>query len=217
MRALFVSVVLLAACGSSSSSGYDPAPAPPADSGAPSADPGPTDYPRGPYGMEEGNVFPDVTLQGYHAAAGAWTTIKLKDYYDADGSRGIRGLYLTIAAPWCEACVAEGKTLPDRYANEYKAKGARFLAAVAQDDAHQPATQKTVDDWISVFKTNYDIAADGSLQTAPKNSQGGGSIALPYSYVIDPRTMRIAQINSGPFFTSGGIPGLDGVIQKNAK
>jgi hypothetical protein len=216
MRALFVSLVFVAACGSSKSGGYDPGQQAPSDAGGgASVDPGPTDYPRGPYGMQEGEVFPDVALQGYRAAAGAWTTIQLKDYYDPDGAKGVKGLYVTIAAPWCEACVAEGKSLPDRYANEYKAKGARFLAAVAQDDAHQPATQKTVDDWISVFKTNYDIAADGALKCAPKDASGGGSIALPYSYVIDPRTMRIVQINSGPFFTPGGIPGLDPLLQRN--
>jgi hypothetical protein len=167
--------------------------------------------------MQEGNVFPNVTLQGYRGAAGAWTTLRLKDYYDPDGSRGVYGLYLTISAPWCEGCVAEGRSLPDRYANDYRTRGARFLAAVVQDQARNPATQKTVDDWIATFKTNYDIAADGQLLTAPKDAQGNGSIALPYSYVIDTRTMRIASINAGPFFTSGGIPGLDGVLERNAR
>jgi hypothetical protein len=211
--------VLAMACGSSKSGGGYDLPSPGADSGAAGSEtpPGPTDYPRGPYGMQQGLVFPNVALQGYHAGTGAWTTIRLQDYYDPDGAHGIYGLYLTIAAPWCEGCVSEGNSLPQRYAQEYRAKGARFLAAVVQDQAHAPATQKTVDDWIATFKTNYDIVVDATLQTAPKDAQGNGSMALPYNYVIDTRTMRIASIVSGPYFFSGGIPGLDPVLEKNKK
>jgi hypothetical protein len=187
------------------------------DSG-PTEPPPPTEidgYPAGPYGKTVGMTFPNLTVHGYREATGAWTEISVKDYYDKDGSKGINGLYLTVSAPWCSGCVAEARSMPGMYTSKYKAQGARFLTAVVQDSASKPATQATVDLWISTYKTNYDIAEDGAMDTVPKDASGGGSIALPYNYVINPRTMKITQINSGPFFTGGQIPGLDPLLKKN--
>ena len=42
----------------------------------------------------------------------------------------------------------------------------------------------------------------------------GGSIGLPYTLVIDPRTMQFVQIQQG---SSGGYPDLEALAQKNAK
>jgi hypothetical protein len=174
-------------------------------------------YPPGPYGMQTGMTFPELSLQGYVGGTGPWTTIDLEDYFDPDGSRGIAGLYLTGSAPWCAACQAEGQGFPELYASKYKSEGARFLTALVEDVSHAPATQATVDAWILANHTNYDIAADPSFSVLPMNEQGGGSVALPYNYVIDPRTMRVVQINSGPFLTGGTVPGLDALLQRNAK
>jgi len=193
------------------------------DSGA-TIDTGPIDppppteidgYPVGPYGMKVGMVFPNLTLHGYRDGKGAWTDLAVKDYYDKDGSKGVNGLYLTVSAPWCAGCVAEGKSLPGMYTSKYKALGARFLTALVQDASSKPATQSTVDTWVTTYKTSYDIAEDGAMETVPRDASGGGSIALPYNYVIDPRTMRITQINAGPYFTGGQIPGLDPLLKKN--
>jgi hypothetical protein len=217
MKSTLVLGALVVACGSSSSGGAssDPTSSPDPDPSASAPPAASGDYPKGPYGMGVGHVFPDVTLQGYVGAAGSWTTIHLKDYYDPTGSRGVRGLYMTVSAPWCPACVAEGRSLPDRYTSEYKAKGARFLTVVVQDESHAPATRSTVDSWIATFHTNYDIASDGAITTLPTDAQGNGSVALPYNYVIDPRTMKVAAVLSGPFFTGGGIQGLDDLLAKN--
>ena len=173
-------------------------------------------YPVGPFGMKVGNTFPNLALDGYRDGKGEWTTLTLKDYYDPDASHGIRGLYLTISAPWCAGCVAEAKVLPGEYASKYRELGAKLLTALAQDASSKPATRNTVDTWVSTYKINFDIVADPTLSTAPKDASGGGSIALPYNYVIDPRTMKIVHINSGPFFTGGAIPGLDELLAKNA-
>lgn len=174
------------------------------------------DYPPGPYGMAVGMTFPDLKLMGYLGGTGPWTTIDLEHYYDPDGSRGINGLYVTGSAPWCAGCVAEGQSFPALFANKYEAEGAKLLTALLQDTSMAPATQATVDSWIAEYHTTYDIAADPGLSVLPTNDQGGGSVALPYNYVIDPRTMRVVQINAGPYFTGGGIAGLDAVLAKNA-
>jgi hypothetical protein len=174
-------------------------------------------YPVGPYGFVTGQVFPNITLQGYVGGAGPWTTITTKDYFDVDGSKGIDALMITIGAPWCAGCTAEGASLPDLYRNKYEALGARFLAAIVQDASSKPATQSTVDAWVKSYKTNYDIAADPDLLTVHLEGSGGsGSLALPYDYVIDPRTMRIKAIDAGIASYGATIPGLDDVLKKNS-
>jgi len=220
---LVLALVSLVACASKSgSSGYSSGSGSgggPAPGGSTSPDPTvtPGDYPPGPYGLDTTMTFPSVSFQGYVGGQAPWTTIALKDYYDPDGTKGIRGIYLTGSAPWCAACVSEAKSFPARFANEYKAKGARFVTAILQDDAHGPATRGTVDDWVKTFGTNYDIVLDPTFSILKKDSSGGGSAALPYNYVIDPRTMKVTQINAGPYFFGGGIPGLDELLAKNAE
>jgi hypothetical protein len=172
-------------------------------------------YPAGPFGLKRGQVFPNLTLHGYRDGTGAWTEIALRDYYDADGSRGIHGIYLTVSAPWCAGCVAEARSFPGLYRDKYQAKGARLITALVQDGASKPATQKTVDAWIAAYGINYDVVADPELVTVRMDSSSSGSLALPYNYVIDPRTMRITQINAGPIFTGGAIIGLDELLTKN--
>lgn len=172
-------------------------------------------YPAGPFGLKKGQVFPNLTLAGYRNGIGAWTDLTLKDYFDPDGSRGIKGIYLTVSAPWCAGCVAEARSFPALYRDKYQPKGARLITALVQDGASRPATQKTVDAWIAAYRTNYDVVADPDLTTVRMDSTSSGSLALPYNYVIDPRTMRITQINAGPLFTGGTIVGLDELLVKN--
>ena len=174
-------------------------------------------YPAGPFGLKKGQIFPNLTLHGYRDGAGAWTDITLKDFFDPDGAKGINGIYLTVSAPWCAGCVAEAKAFPALYRDKYQPKGAHLITALVQDAASKPATQKTVDAWIAAYGTNYDVVADPDLITVRMDPTSSGSLALPYNYVIDPRTMRITQINAGPIFTGGTIVGLDELLAKNAK
>ncbi|MEO7097207.1 MAG: redoxin domain-containing protein [Polyangiales bacterium] len=174
-------------------------------------------YPAGPFGLKRGQVFPNLALHGYRDGAGAWTDITLRDYFDPDGSRGIHGIYLTVSAPWCAGCVAEARSFPALYRDTYQGKGARLITALVQDGASKPATQKTVDAWIAAYDINYDVVADPELNTVRMDASSSGSLALPYNYVIDPRTMRITQINAGPIFTGGSIVGLDDLLAKNGR
>lgn len=81
--------------------------APPGEDAAPADDTGtPEDsapalaYPAGPYGKTVGAVMPNVTWEGYRDGTGEWTRISLLDYYDPDGSKGIRAIKLGGAALW---------------------------------------------------------------------------------------------------------------------
>jgi hypothetical protein len=174
------------------------------------------DYPVGPFGFQVGDVFPHVMLLGYHGGGGTWTTVDSKDYFDPNGTRGISGVYITASAPWCAGCKAEGQELPVLWNGQYKARGARILTVLLQDAAYEPASQGTVDAWVAVYATPYDIAVGDVLEMLPPKGAGAAA-ALPYNYAIDPRTMRIMAIDSGDYFRGDALPGLDAVLAKNAK
>lgn len=65
------------------------------------------------------------------------------------------------------------------------------------------------------ISSNYDIAADPDLLTLRMSTSESGSLALPYNYVVDPRTMRIKAIDSGAASYGAQIPGLDTLLTKN--
>lgn len=175
----------------------------PVDAGAPT----PSAYPSGPYGLDKGSVFPLVTLQGYKLATGAWTSISTASYYDPTGARGITGVFFIVGAEWCGACQSEADEAPLWLTQAYKTRGGVFASAIieqAVDDGsgnYLPATQATVDTWIATHKTNYDIMIDPHGEATLPMS---GTIGLPHNYVIDPRTMKIVDIEEG--FDDGATP-----------
>jgi hypothetical protein len=188
------------------------APPPPADTAPPPADtapPPPTgEYPSGPYGLSVGYVIPNASLNGYHSGTGTWGPIKMSEYYDPTGSRGIRGLLVTVSAAWCGPCREEAQDLVDMFP-AYKARGGRFLTAMIENSSRAPATQSTVDSWVSFAGTNFDIVADPSAQLL---KSGAG---LPFNFVVDPRTMKVTKSWSGSDPGATSIPSLDSVITKN--
>ncbi|MGZ3477239.1 MAG: peroxiredoxin family protein, partial [Polyangiales bacterium] len=170
---------------------------------------------EGPYGMKVGQTFPDFELEGYRDGKGAWTALRLKDLYDPKGEKGVTAIYLSLGAAWCPGCQGEANSLPAKYP-DYKKKGARFFSVLLQAADHSPATQATVDQWLERYPINYDIAADGAFASFPDGSSG--SIGLPYDMAIDPRTMKITYVKSGPLFLgTAGFPGVDELIAKNSK
>lgn len=67
--------------------------------------PPPPEYPAGPYGKTVGQTAPNLCFKGYRDGVagkdkGEWTDICLGDYYDPDGTRGIRAIRLGGAALW---------------------------------------------------------------------------------------------------------------------
>lgn len=180
------------------------APAPPADTAPP-----PTgEYPSGPYGLSAGSVVANLTLNGYRAGTGAWGPMKIAEYYDPTGARGVKGLLITVSAAWCAPCREEAKDLVAMYAPTYKPRGARFLTAMIEDTSRNPATQATVDSWIKMAAINFDIVADPAAQLF-------GGTGLPYNFVVDPRTMKITKTWSGSDPGATSVPELDTVLTKN--
>ncbi len=208
------------ACGAAPDSPQNPAPIDPAtSSGEPPAEvptlavPDPTPaaptYPEGPFGNEQGRIFPDLTFQGYRDGKGAWVDLAMHDYFDPDGSKGVRAIYILIVAQWCSVCQSEARRTPSTY-DKYRAKGARFLMLLEQDVSRKPATKLTVDQWHSTFSTiDFDLGADPKALAMPASSTG-----FPTCLLIDPRTMKVVK-NIPGVTTDGSIPGLDALIARN--
>lgn len=187
--------------------------APPPDLGLPAEDARPIvdGYPAGPYGFRVGDVFPDAVLDGYPDASDTWTKVFVRDLFDHDGSRGIHGVLVVIAAEWCGECNREAKWLPRAYADNYQAKGARFLTAVIHDRDRKPATKLVADRWRDTWGITFAVAIDPTLSLLPKE---GGPLPLPYSYVIDPRTMRVTNVLTTEQ-VEPTVPALDALLAKN--
>ena len=96
------------------------------------------------------------------------------------------------------------------YTSKYKSRGAKFLNALIENTSSGPATQSTVDSWVSAFKINFDVAADPSRALLPS-----GGIALPHQCLIDPRTMKVVKVWEGADPSASSVPGLDALLTTN--
>lgn len=168
-------------------------------------------YPSGPYDKVAGAIFPPLSLSGYRDGDGVWTTISMREYFDPDGSKGIRGVAVIVAAQWCGVCQNEAKWVPTAYTTQYKALGARFITPLLQDFSRKPATRAVADQWREAYAIPYAVAIDPTLSTLPV---GTGALSLPYVFILDPRTMRVEKVYSS-YQPPPTIPALDAVIARN--
>lgn len=168
-------------------------------------------YPAEPYGKNVGDTFPPLVLDGYPEGDPAWSKVSLRDLFDPDGKKGIRAILLVVAAEWCGACKAEATWVPGAYSMTYRPRGARFVTALVQNASTGAATQSTATAWRDAYGIPYAVAIDPMLDTLPMNA---GVLPLPYSYVIDPRTMRVVKILTSEQ-SPPTIPAVDALLTKN--
>lgn len=181
------------------------------------------EYPRGPYGYRVGDVFPELAWSGYHDAGAPWGPLTMRERFDPDGSRGVRAVLLTACAAWCAPCFTFSSVVRDQAQNPptaFRARGTRFLTALVESKAFdQPAGQADVDGYIVRAAATDDIVADPDHLSFPRDA-GAGDVnrGYPYTYVIDPRTMKIVAIYLGVrddlgeldrLLATNGAPGPD--------
>jgi hypothetical protein len=242
LAALSALVVGLSACGGSDSTpsqgDFDrgsTATTPPTD--VPVTDVMP--YPSGPYGTGLNSTVANLKFLGWHAPpdvgydTGRFENLSLAEYYNPDGSKPIKAIWLNSSAVWCTACQAEysgaigvcdgtynsctanadcgAKTcvhnsMAEHY-TEMKDKGVVFVGTLFEDGKNPPGPAKPSDleYWGSKYDVNFPLVLD------PGFKMGGffTSDAVPMSVVIDTKTMKVtAQI-------LGGDPG--GVVKALVK
>src|ERR1019366_3667859 len=145
-------------------------------------------YPSGPYGTAVGKVpDPSMTWQGFAPGATTVSTVNITDFYDCDGSRGINALVVDSGAQWCVECQYYAPFVPTWMSSKgdnWTALGVRYLNLIIQDNASDPGTVTTAQQWRDQFKlTSIYVVADPT-DSFPTNS-------LPNELLIDPRTMKV--------------------------
>lgn len=147
----------------------------------------------GPYGTSIGDVVdPSLSWQGYVDDSGQTTTVRLSDYYDCDGSRGVRALVVDESALWCPTCQSQAQTLEMLAPGKWKSEGAVLLVLMAQDAQENPATLDTALTWRNEFAlTTAAVVADPAWTTKLWGGATGEGNGFPTDIVIDPRTFRI--------------------------
>lgn len=172
-------------------------------------------YPSGPYGVAVGDVLQDATFFGYKdaqaAEAGQLESFSLSDFYDPDGSKGIDALYLSISASWCPPCQAEAKALPELVENlqakSQKYPERRLRVAFFQDLYEGPtqkaATQGDLDKWQKRYKLPFPVVIDPKAKMSAYFDRN----SIPYSLLIDAKTMKILATEAG--FDTRKVPDKD--------
>lgn len=156
-------------------------------------------YPSGPYGVAVGDVLQDATFFGYQNAeaseSGQLETFSLSDFYDPDGEKGIRAIYISVSASWCPPCQAEAKALPEMIESLEK----DGLAVAFFQDLYEgsvvgsPATQRDLDRWLKRYKLPFPVVLDPKAKMSAYFDRN----SIPYSLVVDPRTMKILGTEAG--------------------
>ncbi|MGZ3424289.1 MAG: TlpA family protein disulfide reductase [Polyangiales bacterium] len=166
--------------------------------------------PSGAKGIREGDILADVPIQAYRGAQCEFGPLSLCEYWDPDGSLGIRAFLLILGASWCPPC-RDWATALRPILPAYTARGVRVLELLCEGDRSGiPAVQSNVDAWIKTFGVSYDIGIVSSTDLWLEPMEG-----IPINYYVDPRTMRIVTREHGwPHDEAlmGKIPALDAIL-----
>jgi predicted small secreted protein len=170
------------------------------------------DYPTTGFGNKIGGVIPSTKKwSGYAEHADVVSMINISDFYDCDGSRNINALLIDESAVWCPACQDEASELEGKLTGPWADLGIHVLTLMV-DDAQQGAgaTEKTALTWKTKYKLDAGaVGVDSNITFAPP---GQTTIGLPLQILVDPRTMKIIEVQEG---FSGDYSSLEALAKKN--
>lgn len=145
-------------------------------------------YPTGPFGTS-----PSTVVESDLSWSCAGSDVSAAELFDCDGSKGINAIVFDVSAEWCAACVAQATDL-DKLIPQYEQLGVKLVTLMVQDAASNPATLGTASSWKTKYDLGIDVCADPGFAFKPS---GSGSVNLPVTIVVDPRTMIITHVGQG--------------------
>ncbi len=114
--------------------------------------------------------------------------IKLSDFYDPDGSKGIKVILFDVGAVWCKYCNQEdGEILNKGYYDTYKAKGAEFFGVLFQSGDGSQAKNSDLASWTYLYKSDYPNAIDPGFWFGHFFNAN----AAPLNMFVNARNMKI--------------------------
>ncbi|MBI4954473.1 MAG: hypothetical protein HY908_20785 [Myxococcales bacterium] len=162
-------------------------------------------YPDGPYGVEIGEVLPNMAWTGYVNSLTelglGYHTVQLSDFYNPTGT-AVYGegellpagtpkplaLWITGPAMWCGPCQAEAKYILPPAHDYYFPLGGQILSTLLDNGKGDgPATLTNLDYWAKTYKANYPLVNDPDYLLGPAFAEQ----AFPANFLVDPRTMQI--------------------------
>jgi hypothetical protein len=140
-------------------------------------------------------VDPSLAWQGYVDDAGTATQVGVADFYDCDGSKGVRALVLDESATWCPDCQREAQTVGPLLATKWESEGAHRVTLMAQDQLGKAASLDTALSWRNEYSlTTGAVCADPQWTLKLWGGASSSGNGFPTDVVIDPRTMKIVSI-----------------------
>lgn len=151
------------------------------DAGADSSAP----KPRFPPGKE---LDPGLSWEGFPKGETEPSTIRLADYHDEDGSKGIHALLLTQDAFSCAFSSTATQEIQARYPG-WEASGIELVQLVVYDNRtgkDEPADIESARRWKEQYDASWSVGADPDF-----TFHEIGHNPLPIQIVVDPRTLTV--------------------------
>jgi hypothetical protein len=157
-------------------------------------------YPAGPYGITQGATIANLEFHGWSQPAvaaynlAAAETVRLSDFYDPNGEKGVELLLINSVAVWCGVCRTEYADLqtstlyPDLHA-----RGLSMLGLVFEDNDGEPARYVDMVNWGTAFEVQFPFAVDPGFKTGVYFDRA----ATPMNMLVDARTMKILVLVTG--------------------
>ncbi|HEX4513978.1 MAG TPA: hypothetical protein VH054_10590 [Polyangiaceae bacterium] len=166
------------------------------------------DYPAGDYGYDIGKVVPNVAFVGWEHTDPATTidtkadpigTVRISDFYDPSGLRGLTYLVVSVHVVWCAPSNEQddftnganwtgGNTGGANFAERYASKGVRFMTLLEQGPTF--GTDATLDD-LRGWVTHHVARTSQALVSRDEMALDVVGPAWPYNMIVDLRTMRV--------------------------
>src|SRR6478752_4809742 len=178
-----------------------------ASSGGSAASPGSVDYekqdyPAGPYGTGLHATLQNFAFLGWHdpVAANYGQTkleeVRLSEFYDPTGTKGIKLIWLNASAVWCSVCRSEMRDIKSNAVHaEFAAKGVQMVVTLFEDNKSGPAKPLDLHNWGSAPEHSIDFPL--LLDPGFKLGAFFTSDATPLNLLVDARTMRVIASTMG--------------------
>ncbi len=166
-----------------------------------------TDYPKGDYGYDVGKIVPNVAFLGWEHVdpmtlvdvAEPMGKVRMSDFYDPSGARGLSFLVVTVQVVWCEpsneqddftngANYTGANTAAANFATQYAPAGVRFMTLLEEGPVF--GVDATLDD-LRGWVTHHAARTSQALVSSDEMAIDVVGPVWPYNVIVDLRTMRI--------------------------
>ncbi|MDF3065210.1 MAG: uncharacterized protein K0R38_811 [Polyangiaceae bacterium] len=159
-------------------------------------------YPAGPYGTGLGATLADYSFLGWHDPVAVdyddtkLEEVSLSEYYDPDGAKGIKLIWINASAVWCSVCRTEMKDIKNNGVRaEFAPKGVQMLVTLFEDKNSGPAKPSDLRNWgrAPAHLIDFPLVLDPGFKLGAFFT----SDATPLNMLVDARTMKVVDATMG--------------------